>query len=191
MSPRPEVLWCSNNRQGRSNGWRFPPKVEKLLIALTAGKRVCHLFGGLASFGTRIDIDPNVRPDVIADAWMPPFARDAFDVAILDPPYLNINQQMKNALLHGAAFIAREHVIWFHTMWIATDARCRLERSWLIRVGDTCAVRCLQVFRTPAEKEPPHHHFTRGPAIRYNRWLTGQLPLPDLCNAQHRSRSTS
>jgi len=176
----PEVLWCSNQRQGRSNGWSFPPKVERLLIALTAGKRVCHLFGGLASFGTRIDIDPSVRPDIIADAWLPPFVKDAFDVVVLDPPYTHVNQQMKNALLRGAAYIAREHVIWFHTLWIAGDARCALERAWLVRVGDTCAVRCIQVFRTPAEKAQPVLHFTRGPAIRYNRWLAGQLPLPEL-----------
>jgi hypothetical protein len=174
---RVEVLWCSNNRQGRSNGWSFPPKVDRLLRELTADKRVVHLFGGLSRFGVRLDIDRATRPNVIGDAWLPPFGRDAFDVTILDPPYIGINQQMKLALLRGAAWIARERVIWFHTQWIASDSSLRLERAWLVRVGDSCAVRCIQVFTTSPDKQRPRLHFTRGPAMRYNRWLSGQLPL--------------
>jgi hypothetical protein len=177
MGIRPEVLWCSNSRSGRSNGWAFPRNVDKHLRALTDGKRVCHLFGGMARFGLRVDIDRKLKPDVIGDAWLPPFVRDAFDVVILDPPYVSINQQMKQQLIRGAAYIAKEYVIWFHTMWIASDSTCRLERAWLVRVGDSCAVRCIQVFRTPIEKPRPRLHFSRGPAIRYNRWLDGQLGL--------------
>jgi hypothetical protein len=173
-----DVLWCSNNRSGRSNGWSFPPRVDRHLRELTHGKKVCQLFGGFSKFGTKLDIDPATRPHVLGDAWMPPFKKDAFDVVILDPPYAGINQQMKQQLLRGAAFIAREHVIWFHTMWIASDSACSLERSWLVRVGDSCAVRCLQVFKTPNEKPRPRMHFSRGPAIKYNRWLAGAVRLP-------------
>lgn len=179
-TPRPrqiDVLWCSNNRHRKSNGWSFPPKVARLLQDMTTGKRVVHLFGGLSKFGTRIDIDPVTRPHVIADAWLPPFVRDAFDVVILDPPYVGINQQMKQTLLRSAAWIARERVVWFHTQWIAADARMQMERAWLVRVGDSCAVRCIQVFTTSPEKQKPRLYFSRGPAIRYNRWLSGQLPL--------------
>lgn len=172
------MLWCSNQRSGRSNGWSYPPGVERHLRALTDGKNVLQLFGGLSRWGTKLDIDPTTRPHVLGDAWMPPFRKDAFDVVILDPPYVSINQQMKQQLIRGAAYCAREHVIWFHTMWIASDARCTLERAWLVRVGDSCSVRCLQVFKTPTEKPRPRLHFTRGPAIRYNRWLTGQQQLP-------------
>jgi len=174
---RIDVLWCSNNRHGRSNGWSFPPKVERLLRDLTDGKRVGHLFGGMSRFGVRLDIDPVTRPHVIGDAWLPPFVRDAFDVVILDPPYIGINQQMKQTLLRSAAWIARERVVWFHTQWIAADARMKLDRAWLVRVGDSCAVRCIQVFTTSPEKQRPRLYFSRGPAIRYNRWLSGQLPL--------------
>jgi hypothetical protein len=56
-----EVLWCSNNRQGRSNGWSFPPKVERTLRRMTEGKRVLQLFGGRSRWGVRMDIDPIVR----------------------------------------------------------------------------------------------------------------------------------
>lgn len=181
VAPRPRVLWCSNQRQGRSNGWSFPPNVEKLLREITDGKSVLQLFGGLSKWGTRMDIDPVTKPHVLADAWLPPFRRDSFDVVIVDPPYYGINQQMKQTLLRGAAFIARERVIWFHTMWTAPDSGMRRERSWLVRVGDSCNCRCViewRVVRQGDEKPVPELKFTRGPALKYNRWLVGNVGLP-------------
>jgi hypothetical protein len=173
-----DVLWCSNNRSGRSNGWSYPPKVERFLQDFTKGRSVLQLFGGMSRWGTKIDIDRSTRPHVIADAWLPPFGVNSFDVVILDPPYVSINQQMKQQLLRGAAFVAREHVVWFHTMWIASDRTCRLERALLVRVGDSCACRCIQIFRAAADTPRPRLHFSRGPAIRYNRWLSGQQRMP-------------
>lgn len=176
---RVRVLWCGNNRKGKSNGWQFPPAVRKHLIAYTAGKRVLHLFGGQSTWGMRLDIDRSTRPHVIGDAWLPPFQRDSFDIVILDPPYLKINQQMKTQLLQGASYVAREQVIWFHTIWIAADSKLKFREGWLVRVGDSCSVRCLQVFDCPTEKTKPRPRFTRGPAMRYNRWLDGQMALPN------------
>jgi hypothetical protein len=172
------VLWCSNQRRKKSNGWAFPPNVAKHLRQLTEGKRVGHLFGGQAKWGIRLDIDPAVRPHVRGDAWLPPFRKNAFDVVILDPPYIAINQQMKTQLLMQASYVAAEHVIWFHTQWIAADSKVQLERAWLVRVGDSCACRCIQVFRTPATKPRPVPRFTRGPALKFNRWLDGATALP-------------
>jgi hypothetical protein len=99
------------------------------------------------------------------------------DVVILDPPYLLLNRQMKNALFRAATFIARDRVIWFHTIWQDGDRYCRLERSWLVRVGRSSHVRCLQVFRTDDAKPTPRMFFTRGPAMKYNRWIN-QYGLP-------------
>lgn len=182
MPPRTRsigVLWCPNQRQGRSNGWCFPPAVARHLRGLTKGKRVCHLFGGLAQWGTRLDIDPATTPHVRGDAWLPPFVMNAFDVTILDPPYVGINQSMKQQLLRSAAFISRESVIWFHTQWIATDRGLPMREAWLVRIGDSCHVRCIQVFDVQAgEKRRPRLFFSRGPAVRYNRWLVGQRRLP-------------
>lgn len=176
---RPTVLWCANNRAGSSNRWSFPPNVEKLLRQLTDGRTVLQLFGGLSRWGTKLDIDPTTRPHVRGDAWMPPFKRDSFDVVIVDPPYTGIDQQMKQTLLRGAAFVAKEHVIWFHTTWIAPDRGMCRERSWLVRVGDTCACRCLIEWRVVARDKPiPVLTFTRGPALKYRRWLAGEVSLP-------------
>jgi len=178
-SRRPETLWCSNNRQGASNRWSYPPAVEKLLRSITEGRSVLQLFGGLSRWGTKLDIDPATRPHVRGDAWMPPFLRNSFDVVILDPPYAGINQQMKSTLIRGAAFVAREHVYWFHTQWVAPDSGMRRERSWLIRVGDSCSCRCLIEWRVVDREKPvPSLKFTRGPALKYRRWLAGEVRLP-------------
>lgn len=177
-SRRPETLWCPNQRQQASNRWSYPPAVEKLLRGLTDGRSVLQLFGGFSRWGTKLDIDPTTKPHVRGDAWMPPFLRDSFDVVLLDPPYIGINQQMKQTLIRGAAFVAREHVYWFHTQWVAPDSGMQRERSWLVRVGDSCACRCLIEWRVVARDKPvPNLHFTRGPALKYRRWLDGQTGL--------------
>jgi hypothetical protein len=180
---RPETLWCPNARSGQSNRWSFPPAVEKLLLKMTEGRTVLQLFGGLSRFGVKLDIDSTTKPHVRGDAWLPPFRRDAFDVVIVDPPYAGINQQMKQQLLRGAAWVAREHVIWFHTMWTAPDSTMQRERSWLVRVGDSCMCRCLIEWRVSQDKPEPNPSFSRGPALKYNRWLHGQQPLPLLREA--------
>jgi hypothetical protein len=108
LKERTEVLWCGNSRQGNGNGWSFPPRVRRILQSDTAGKSVLHLFGGRSTFGFRMDVDPIVRPDLIGDAWLPPFRRESFDVVILDPPYFTMNAQVKTGLFRAAGYIARE-----------------------------------------------------------------------------------
>ncbi len=178
-----EVLWCGTNRPRkkfgqRRNGWSFPPAVRELLLQECKGKTVLHLFGGRADFGCRLDIDPLTRPDVIGDAYLPPFARDSFDVVILDPPYTNVRQQEKTALMRAAAWIAREHVYWFHTISIATDRHLPMVRMWLCRVGDQCAARVIQKFEVREPKALPLKpgEFERGPSVKYNRWSLGDQP---------------
>ena len=165
-----EVLWCPNTRSGRKNGWAFPAAVNKHLKEATAGKSVLQLFGGISDFGTRLDIDPKVLPDVIGDAWLPPFRQDAFDVVIIDPPYFHLNAQQKTALFRAAGWIAKETVIWFSTVWLAGSGGLKPVKAYLVRVGDSCSCRCLQYFSVTA-KPGPVERFNCGPAMKYNRWL--------------------
>lgn len=169
-----DVLWCAN---GRGNGWSFPAAVRRRLEADCAGKSVLHLFGGRSTFGTRMDVDPIVRPDVIADAWLPPFRKESFDVVILDPPYKHLNAGMKTSLFRAAGWVARERVVWFSTIWMAGSGGLQPERAYMVRVGDSCFVRCLQYFRV-VDRRGPVKFFTRGPAMKYNGWLAGEQPLP-------------
>lgn len=180
-----EILWCGTNRPrrkhgNRRNGWSFPPAVRELLLQETQGRSVVHLFGGQADFGLRMDIDPATNPHVVGDAYLPPFPRDFCDAVILDPPYQTLRQQEKMALLWSSGWIARQHVYWFSTVWIATDRTLPLVQAWLIHVGDQCAIRCLQKFEVREPKRTPLQpgQFTRGHALFYNRWQLQHPPLP-------------
>ncbi len=168
------VLWCANSR---GLGWTFPAAVKRQLKVDTAGLSVLHLFGGRADFGTRLDIDPVVVPDVIGDAWIPPFGRESFDVVILDPPYLRLCGEELSSLMRTAAWVARKRVVWFHTIWVSSRHGLKPERAWLVRVGDSCQARVLQYFRVTRRVSAPTH-FKRGPAIKYNRWLAQPAALP-------------
>jgi ubiquinone/menaquinone biosynthesis C-methylase UbiE len=50
-------------------------------------ERVLQPFGGMAEVGIRVDLNPMVEPDVVADAHDLPFEDESFDCVILDPPY--------------------------------------------------------------------------------------------------------
>ena len=130
-----------------------------------------HFFGGRARFGVRMDVDPIVRPDVIGDAWLPPFAERSFDHVVLDPPYLSFSREVLFTLLRAAAYVCRSRVIWLGHIWCPSGVGLVLERAWLVRCGDSQIVRALQVFRRNEKHIYPTDQFVRGPAMRYNRWL--------------------
>jgi hypothetical protein len=178
------ILICKSAPRRAVDGWAFPRAIRNLLVQECDGLSVLHLFGGKADFGTRLDMDERTKPDIIGDAWLPPFAKDSFDVVIMDPPYhgdfRSMSNQKTRALFAGAAWIARKRVVWLHTLWIESPARCHMEKSWLVKIGRHCSVRCLQFFTVPSsqDKLPPVKFFRRGPAIRYNRWLLQPQGLP-------------
>jgi hypothetical protein len=173
-----EVLWCASRRRRRHDGWAFPKEIETKIIELAGGNSVLQLFGGKAKFGVRMDIDPRVRPDVIGDAWMPPFAENSFDTVVLDPPYFQLNSQVRISLFMTAARIAARQVIWLHTLWVSPACGLQADRAWLVRVGDSCTVRCLQVFKRTDRRILPMRHISRGPGMKYNRWLIQPQGLP-------------
>jgi hypothetical protein len=180
----PQVLWCGSNPRCQRDGWAFPRAVRKVIVDECEGMSILHLFGGRADFGTRLDIDPSVRPHVIGDAWLPPFGRDTFDCVVLDPPYVGEFRSMSNdrlrCLFGAAAWIARKRVIWFHTVWVESPARCIREKSWLVRVGRHCQTRCLQFWNVPQgdRKLAPPRKWNSGPAMKYNRWIQQPQGLP-------------
>jgi hypothetical protein len=156
--------------------------VDKYLRRELEGKSVIHFFGGRAGFGIRMDIDTLVRPDVIGDAWLPPFGKDSFDFVVLDPPYepyCRMNQQMRQTLLARAAWVAKEGVIWFHTLFVDHGPGLRLRKTVSVYVGCGAQMRCLVFMDVRRPKEiDPIEYATRGPAIKYNKWVAGNVPLP-------------
>lgn len=178
--PPCEILWCPNvkNADRAIAGWSFPKEVEAKIIELCRSHSVLHLFGGHARFGVRLDIDPATKPDVIGDAWVPPFAMASFDSVVVDPPYFTMDREMLGQLTAAASYIARIQVIWLHQLWAPSQFGLSLERAWMVRVGDNHYVRCLQQFRRTERIVTPLKHFTRGPAMKYNRWLAQPHSLP-------------
>jgi len=66
----------------------FPRFFEENLVKLLGyPEQILHTFGGRAAIGTRVDLDPTLEPDVVADAHKLPFEDESFDAVILDPPY--------------------------------------------------------------------------------------------------------
>lgn len=66
----------------------FPRFFEENLVKLLGHpERILHPFGGRAEIGVRVDIDPLVEPDYVADAHALPFPDGDFDLVVLDPPY--------------------------------------------------------------------------------------------------------
>ena len=128
MSDRPRVLNAIERTfvgpivcRGYRRTWRFPVEVAELLKRETNGGTVLHLFGGMATWGVRLDADRATRPSVIGNAFFPPFACESFDAVIVDPPYTRGTNGLWAQVLAPAACLARRRVWWFSTY--AIDAR--------------------------------------------------------------------
>jgi hypothetical protein len=123
-------LYC----RGYHRTWAFPREVERLLIDETValGKRTLQLYGGLARFGLRLDMDPVTSPSVLGNALFPPFRCKSFDVVIVDPPYGPLNGFAGTQIVGPAACLARERIWWLHTCWPGCEGFLRLIRWWTV-----------------------------------------------------------
>lgn len=84
----PTLVWTLPRPAKSRYKGAFPLYFEENLIQLLGyPERVLHPFGGMAETGTRVDLNPTVQPDVVADAHELPFEDGSFDCVILDPPY--------------------------------------------------------------------------------------------------------
>jgi len=86
----PRELWYLP-RPRRANKYRggFPARFEKKLFELYPSQGILQPFGGMAEYGMRCDINPDVGSDVVCDAHNLPFADNSFDFVLCDPPYSN------------------------------------------------------------------------------------------------------
>ncbi len=83
--PVPRELWYLP-RPRRKNKYPggFPLHFEEKLFKLYGyPEKILQPFGGRASYGVRVDINP----DIIADAHNLPFPDNSFDFVLCDPPY--------------------------------------------------------------------------------------------------------
>jgi len=135
------------------------------------------MFGGRAKWGIRMDIDPITRPDVIADAWLPPFGKNSFDAVVLDPPYASFGRHARYTLGRNAAWNARRYVIWFSSFAATSLPGCSIAKWWTVLVGNDSQIRQLVFFVPTKNKLPPEKRIARGPGMRYNKWTGENLLL--------------
>jgi SAM-dependent methyltransferase len=84
----PTITWTLPRPPRSRHKGGFPLFFEENLLQLLGWPElVLHPFGGRAEHGVRVDIDPTLEPDRVADAHDLPFADGEFDCVILDPPY--------------------------------------------------------------------------------------------------------
>src|SRR5712664_3595668 len=148
--------------------WAFPNEVAELLQRETAGGSVLHLFGGMAAWGVRLDVDRSVRPAAIGNAFYPPFRCESFDAVVCDPPYFRQPRTWLLSLI-PAACLARRTVWWFSSdvLW-ANTTYLRLRRWWIVVPGRHAVPRYLvdmERVRHPRRCRPPDR-------IAGRRWAT-------------------
>ena len=84
------IIWILP-RPRRTNKYKggFPAHFEKKLFELYDWpKKILQPFGGMAEYGDRLDIKPEVKPDFVGDAHDMKMIKDeSYDFVLLDPPY--------------------------------------------------------------------------------------------------------
>lgn len=84
----PTIAWTLPRPPKSKYRGGFPLHFEQNLVQLLGyPEEILHPFGGMAEIGLRVDINPELSPDVVADAHDLPFDDEVFDCVILDTPY--------------------------------------------------------------------------------------------------------
>jgi hypothetical protein len=88
----PNYVWVlpRPRRDHYKGSWplHFEIKLLRLLGMVPEVHSILHPFGGKAEYGIRLDINPEVEPDIVGDAHnMDMFQDNTFDLVICDPPY--------------------------------------------------------------------------------------------------------
>ena len=64
----------------------FEKRIPEIL-ELKKGQNYLHLFAGKTTTGFRVDVNPDVEPDLVGDAHSLPLEDNSFYGAMADPPY--------------------------------------------------------------------------------------------------------
>lgn len=127
------------------------------LLRLSKGAMILHPFGGKAEYGIRCDVNPDVEPDIIADAHYLPFRDNIFDLVILDPPYSDELSQR----LYGTAPVALKkytkeavrvlkedgYLVMFHVIATPQISGTRLVKRIFIEHRLWHRLRCVHIHR--------------------------------------------
>jgi len=119
-------------------------------------KRVLHLFCGSSKFGdVRIDINPEVKPDILMDLSKQPipFEDNLFDVVIADPPYHDfppycfVKEAVRVLKLGGFLVI-------LHFLVYNNPKNCRRWACIAVSPGPNRRMRACNIWRKESERLP-------------------------------------
>lgn len=84
------IAWVLPRPSKSKYAGSFPLHFEiKLLRLYDMPEKILQPFGGMAEHGLRLDIKPEIVPDIVGDGHKLPFAANVFDFVLVDPPYSN------------------------------------------------------------------------------------------------------
>lgn len=80
-------LWFLPRPNGSKYPGSFPLHFEKRLFQTYKPYLILQPFGGKSGYGIKMDINPQVAPDIVGNAHNLPFPNNTFDFVLCDPPY--------------------------------------------------------------------------------------------------------
>ena len=125
----------------------------EVLIGPWNRKEILHLFSGISKFKNakkevRVDINPEVNPDLILDLRKDklPFQDNSFNIIYADPPYYNFPPYcfVKEAVRVLKPF---GFLVILHQLVYKTPKNCKRWACISIGTGPNMRLRCLNIFR--------------------------------------------
>ena len=162
-TPVENLTWClPRPRRNNPIPGCFPQHFEKKLMALLGWpKKILHPFGGRAEYGLRVDVRPEVFPDILGDAHSLPFKEGAFDCVLLDPPYnLDYSQRLYSTnnihpvkAAQEAVRVCKEGgwVVWYHLVAMPVPPHTILTHRILLETRLYHAARIIHVHQKNTE----------------------------------------
>lgn len=121
----------------------WPATVEDWIESKLIGTTV-HICCGRSQLGdVRVDIDPEVFPDIVADAAnLHMIADQSFDTVVCDPPY-NGKFRWMHDMLNELHRIAKHRIIFQH--WFSpVDKQGRFKKAHVFELTDSAVVQTLE-----------------------------------------------
>jgi hypothetical protein len=157
-----EVWWLPRPPRSKYRGG-FPRNFEQKLIEVLGRPRtILHPFGGMAELGTRLDLNPDVHPDVVGDAHAMPFEDESFELVVCDPPYSDAESTelygtgpvRQREWMREAVRVASLYIVTYHVRLLPRPAGARLVRVIVVLLRPGHTARIVQVFRKHRDFPP-------------------------------------
>lgn len=124
---------------------------------------ILHPFGGMAEYGLRVDINPDLEPHIIADAHHLPFKSDVFAMVIVDPPYSDslsrkiygTGKLKYNTFVGEAVRVTKAggYIVLYHVVMLPRPKGTFYDKRIYMGIRIWHRLRCVNIFRKKTPKE--------------------------------------